>query len=93
MIGVSHALFGIMLAIVRGGLMPTVLRALGERGTVIYGHGVDVLAFRAMAFVTYGTVTLILTPLAALAGMITPASQGIMSKAVGDDQKSELQVR
>ncbi|WP_299622407.1 TCR/Tet family MFS transporter [uncultured Tateyamaria sp.] len=91
MIGLSLALFGIMLAIVQGGLMPLVLRVLGERGAVIYGHGFDVLAFLALAFVTSGTLALVLTPLAALAGVITPALQGIMSKSVGDDQQGELQ--
>ncbi len=90
-IGLSLALFGIMLAIVQGGLMPKVLKILGERGAVIYGHGFDVAAFLALAFVTSGTIALILVPLASLAGGITPALQGIMSKAVGDDQQGELQ--
>lgn len=91
MIGLSLGLFGIMMAIVQGGLIRVVLRVLGERGSVIYGHVFDVAAFLALAFVTSGTVALILTPLAALAGVITPALQGIMSKAVGDDQQGELQ--
>ena len=91
MIGLSLGLFGIMMAIVQGGLIRVVLRVLGERGSVIYGHVFDVAAFLALAFVTSGTVALILTPLAALAGVITPALQGIMSKAVGDDQHGELQ--
>jgi DHA1 family tetracycline resistance protein-like MFS transporter len=90
-IGLSLALFGIMLAIVQGGLMPKVLKILGERGAVIYGHGFDVAAFLALAFVTSGTIALILVPLASLAGVITPSLQGIMSKAVGDDQQGELQ--
>lgn len=90
-IGLSLALFGIMLAVVQGGLMPLVLRVLGERGAVIYGHGFNVMAFLAMAFVTSGPVALVLTPLAALAGVITPALQGIMSKAVNDNQQGELQ--
>lgn len=90
-IGLSLALFGIMMAIVQGGLIRVVLRHLGERGTVIYGHLFDIMAFVVLAFVTSGTVALILTPLAALAGVITPALQGIMSKAVGDDQQGELQ--
>ena len=90
-IGLSLALFGIMLAIVQGGLMPKVLKILGERGAVIYGHGFDVAAILALAFVTSGTIALILVPLASLAGVITPALQGIMSKAVGDDQQGELQ--
>ncbi|MGZ2256883.1 TCR/Tet family MFS transporter [Roseobacter sp. A03A-229] len=90
-IGLSLALFGIMMAVVQGGLIRPVLRILGERGTVIYGHLFDVGAFLALAFVTSGTVALILTPLAALAAVITPALQGIMSKAVGRDAQGELQ--
>lgn len=90
-IGLSLALFGIMLAIVQGGLIRWVLRLLGERGTVVYGHLIDVAAFLAIAFVTSGTIALILTPIAALAAVITPALQGIMSKAVGPDAQGELQ--
>jgi DHA1 family tetracycline resistance protein-like MFS transporter len=90
-IGLSLALFGIMMAVVQGGLIRTVLRLLGERGTVIYGHVFDIAAFLALAFVTNGTLALILTPLAAFAAVITPALQGIMSKAVGADAQGELQ--
>lgn len=90
-IGLSLALFGIMLAIVQGGLIRPVLRLLGERGTVIYGHVFDICAFLVLAFVTSGTLALIFTPLAALAAVITPALQGIMSKAVGADGQGELQ--
>ena len=91
MIGISLALFGIMLAVVQGGLMPTVLRLLGERGAVIYGLAFDVLAFGALAIVASGTIALILIPLTAFAGVVTPALQGIMSKTVNDNQQGELQ--
>lgn len=90
-IGLSLALFGAMMAIVQGGLIRWVLRHLGERGTVIYGHFFDVAAFLSLAFVTSGTLALILTPLAALAAVITPALQAIMSKSVGVDAQGELQ--
>ena len=91
MIGISLALFGIMLAVVQGGLMPMVLRLLGERAAVIYGLAFDVLAFGALAIVTSGTIALILIPLTAFAGVVTPALQGIMSKTVNDNQQGELQ--
>ena len=90
-IGLSLGLFGIMLAIVQGVLIRPIMRFLGERGTVIYGHVFDILAFIALALVTSGTVALILVPLAALAAVITPALQGIMSKAVSADSQGELQ--
>lgn len=91
MIGLSLALFGVMMAIVQGGLIRLILRRFGERGTVVYGLVFDVFAFGAMAIVTSGTLALILTPLAALDAVITPALQGILSQAVGDDQQGELQ--
>jgi len=68
-----------------------VLRWLGERNTVVYGHVFDVFAFAALAFVTSGALALVLTPLAALGAVITPALQAMMSKMVGDDQQGELQ--
>ncbi|MFK7874259.1 MAG: TCR/Tet family MFS transporter [Paracoccaceae bacterium] len=91
LIGLSLGLFGIALAVVQGSLIRPTIRILGERGTVIYGHGADVLAFLLIAFVSSGTAVLILVPIAALAGVITPALQGIMSKAVNDDAQGELQ--
>ena len=91
MIGLSLGLFGIMMAVVQGGLIRVILARLGTRGTVIYGLVFDIFAFGALAFVTSGTIALILTPLAALGAVITPALQGIMSEAVGDKRQGELQ--
>jgi DHA1 family tetracycline resistance protein-like MFS transporter len=90
-IGLSLALFGIMLAIVQGGLIRPAIRLLGEGGCVIYGHLFDALAFLVLALVTSGTLALVLVPLAALAAVITPALQGIMSRMVGADAQGELQ--
>jgi DHA1 family tetracycline resistance protein-like MFS transporter len=90
-IGLSLGLFGVTIALVQGLLIRPFIRAFGERGTVCYGLGFDIMAFLALAFVTSGTLALILTPLAALAGVVTPALQGIMSKAVDDNQQGELQ--
>ncbi|MEO0745963.1 MAG: TCR/Tet family MFS transporter [Pseudomonadota bacterium] len=91
MIGFSLFLFGISLAAVQGGLIRPILRVLGERGAVVYGHIADIAVFIIIGFVWSGTALLVLTPLAALPAVITPALQGIMSKAVGDDAQGELQ--
>lgn len=91
MIGLSLGLFGVMMAVVQGGLIRVILARLGERGTVVYGLVFDVFAFGALAFVTSGKVALFLTPLAALGAVITPALQGIMSRTVGDKRQGELQ--
>ena len=91
MIGFSLFLFGISLAAVQGGLIRPMLRVLGERGAVVYGHLADIAVFIIIGFVWSGTALLILTPLAALPAVITPALQGIMSKAGDDNQQGELQ--
>lgn len=89
--GLSLGLFGISMAVVQGGLIRPILRRFGERGTVIYGHVADVGVFLLIGFISSETLLLILTPLAALPAVITPALQGIMSKSVNDNQQGELQ--
>jgi len=91
MIGVSLAVFGISMALVQGVLIRLVLRWLGERRTVIWGHIFDLGAFGALSVITSGTVALILTPISALGAAVTPTLQGIMSRMVDDDAQGELQ--
>lgn len=91
MIGLSLGLFGVMMAVVQGGLIRMLLRRWGERLTVIYGHVFDLAAFGVIAFLSSGTLLLILTPLAALGAVITPALLGIMSRMAADDAQGELQ--
>ena len=91
MVGLSLALFGISLAIVQGALVRPAIRLMGERGSVIYGHGADIVVFVLIAAVWSGPLLLLLAPLSALPGVITPALQGIMSKRVSDDAQGELQ--
>lgn len=90
-IGLSLGLYGIMSAIVQGGLIRPILERYGERLTVVGGHLFDICVFFILAFLTNGTLALILTPLSALGGVITPALQAIMSRAVSDDAQGELQ--
>ena len=90
-IGLSLGLFGIMMAFVQGFLIRPAINYLGERGTIIYGLFFDIIAFGFLSLVTSGTVALFFIPVAALAGIVSPALQGLMSQAVGDDQQGELQ--
>jgi MFS transporter, DHA1 family, tetracycline resistance protein len=70
---------------------PVILRYLGERNTVLYGLVFNFFVFLTLAFVRDGTVALILMPLTALGAVVTPALQGIMSRAAPDDAQGELQ--
>jgi DHA1 family tetracycline resistance protein-like MFS transporter len=90
-IGLSLGAFGIMMAIVQGGLIRLYMKWLGDRGTVIFGIAFNALAFVFLAFVTNGTVALLFTPFTALGAVVTPAIQGMMSKHAADDSQGELQ--
>ena len=91
MVGLSFGLFGLAVAIVQGLLIRPILRHIGEFNAVIVGLSIDVVAFVALAFITNGTIALILTPVTALGSIAGPALQGLMSRAAGDDQQGELQ--
>lgn len=91
MIGFSLALFGAIMALVQAGLIRVALRALGERGTVVAGHLFSIAGYLTLGTVASGTIVLMLTPLAALGGVISPALQGIMSQRVADNAQGELQ--
>lgn len=90
-VGLSLGLFGLTMAFIQGGLIRPILRALGERGTVVAGHVFSITSLILIAVVTSGTWVLALTPLAALGGIIPPALQGIMSARVANDAQGELQ--
>ena len=90
-IGLSLAVYGISMALVQGVLMRPILRRFGERRTVIWGQVFDFVTFGLLAVITSGTLALILTPIAALGVVVTPALQGIMSRRIGDDAQGELQ--
>ncbi len=90
-IGLSLALFGVAMAMIQGGLIRPVLKALGERGTVIAGHLFSIASLISIAVITSSTWVLLLTPIAAFGGIIPPALQGIMSARVADDAQGELQ--
>ncbi|MGB5863442.1 MAG: TCR/Tet family MFS transporter [Sulfitobacter sp.] len=90
-IGLSLGLFGVTMALIQGGLIRPILKHAGERGTVVLGHMFSIASLIAIAVATSGTWVLILTPMAAMGGIIPPALQGIMSARVDDNAQGELQ--
>lgn len=90
-IGLSLGLFGGAMAIVQAGLIRPALHVLGERGTVVLGHGFAILTYIGIALIPSGAIVLALTPVAALGGIITPALNGMMSARVAPDAQGELQ--
>jgi DHA1 family tetracycline resistance protein-like MFS transporter len=91
MIGASLAIFGLSMALIQAGLIRLAVKWFGEHGTVLVGYVFAISTYSVLAFVTSGPLALILTPLAALAGLIPPALTGIMSRRAPDDAQGELQ--
>ena len=91
LIGLSLALFGVTMAVVQGGLIRLAVKWFGERGTVILGHLFAIGTYLGIALIPSGTAILIMTPVAALAGVIPIALTGIMSRQVADNAQGELQ--
>ncbi|WP_085307864.1 TCR/Tet family MFS transporter [Planktotalea arctica] len=91
MIGLSLAIYGISFGLVQGLLVQPSIRRFGHRGTVVLGLGLEAVMLFVIAFVTSGTLLLILIPISALGAVGMPALQGIMSRRVADDAQGELQ--
>ncbi|WP_299920918.1 TCR/Tet family MFS transporter [uncultured Pelagimonas sp.] len=91
MIGLSLALFGVSMVVVQGVLIRAILARFGDRGTAILGLVFSAIGFGALAVIDSGIVALILTPLAAMGAVFSPALQGLMSVKLGPDRQGELQ--
>lgn len=91
MIGISLAIYGICMALVQGGLLRYMVRWFGEGKTVLWGQVFDFAAFGILAVITSGNLALALIPICAMGAVVQPALQGLMSRAVEDNQQGELQ--
>ncbi len=91
LIGMSLGLFGVAMVLVQAFAIQFALNRFGEQRTVVIGHLFAVGTYCGIALISSGPVALLLTPIAALAGIIPPALQGIMSRRVADNAQGELQ--
>lgn len=91
MVGLSLASFGISMVIVQGVLIRFVLPRFGEVKTILYGFTFNFCAFLVLSTVNNGWIILAFTPVTALGAVVTPALQGLMSRAAGNDQQGQLQ--
>ncbi|MGR3434092.1 MAG: TCR/Tet family MFS transporter [Shimia sp.] len=91
LVGYSLGGFGVSMALVQGVLIRYLLPLLGERTIILWGFCFNSVMFVILAFLTSGWIALLLTPITALGAVVTPALQGLMSRAAADDQQGELQ--
>ena len=89
--GLSLAVVGITTAIVQAALVGTIIGALGERRTIVWGLYWGAASFVAYGLATQGWMMYALIVLASVGGVSGPVLQGHVSKLVGPDQQGGVQ--
>ncbi|MCE6970324.1 TCR/Tet family MFS transporter [Cereibacter sphaeroides] len=91
MVGASLALYGISFAVGQVALVGPAIRKLGEHRTAIWGIWVDIATLAVFGFLTSPLGALVVIPITALGGVVTPALQSILSRGTPADAQGELQ--
>ena len=91
MIGVSIACYGVMIAVVQGGLIRLCLKHLGERGTIRTGMFFTAVGFLGFGFIDDSFWAFALIPISTVGAVFTPAIHGIMARTALANQQGELQ--
>jgi MFS transporter, DHA1 family, tetracycline resistance protein len=89
--GLTLGLVGLMAAIVQGGLVRPVIKALGERKTILLGLSISVLSFLFYGLAAEGWMMLVVIVLGALAGVAQPAIQGLVAGSVSPSEQGKVQ--
>jgi DHA1 family tetracycline resistance protein-like MFS transporter len=91
LVGLSLTLYGLSMVVVQAGLVRPVMARLGEVRVILWALVLDVLVLGVFAVAGQGWMVWVLTPIAALGSIATPAIAGYMSRRASDDQQGELQ--
>ncbi len=90
-VGYTLAAVGVLSAIVQGGLIGRIIRAYGERRTLLLGLAFGTLGFALYALAPTGVWFWAAMPIAALWGISMPAAQALMTRRVDAHEQGRLQ--
>lgn len=90
-IGLSVALFGILLVVVQGGLTGKIIDRIGPGRTIMLGFAISLPANLLFAFAPAGYFMIIGIIIGATGGLTFPAMQQMMSARISEDAQGELQ--
>ncbi|MEM6857849.1 MAG: TCR/Tet family MFS transporter [Pseudomonadota bacterium] len=90
-IGFSVALFGIIIALVQGGLTGPVIARIGPARTALLGFALSFPSFYIFAFAQSSWMMIVGILFGGLGGLTFPALQQMMSARVAEDAQGELQ--
>lgn len=91
MIGVALAVVGVGSAVVQGALVGKIIKRHGATRTVIFGFIICIATFSAYGLVRQGWMIFVIIPIGALAGVLGPALNQIMTARVPRNAQGELQ--
>jgi DHA1 family tetracycline resistance protein-like MFS transporter len=91
MVGYTLAAVGVLSIIVQGGLIGRIIRAIGERRTLLLGLACGTLGFTLYGFAPTGPWFWAAMPIAALWGVSMPAAQALMTRQVDAHEQGRLQ--
>jgi DHA1 family tetracycline resistance protein-like MFS transporter len=91
MLGWSLAAVGVGSTIVQGGLVGPVIKRFGATRTTVFGFVICIVTFAAYAAATQGWMVFVIIPIGALAGVLGPAMNQIMTARTPRNAQGELQ--
>lgn len=91
MVGISLTLVGVSMFVFQSSVIGRVVARFGERKTAAIGMTFGLLSFSITAFLTNGTLALMLNVLNGFSGMAMPAVNAMMSQRTPANQQGELQ--
>jgi len=91
MIGIALMVVGIGSAVVQGALIGPIIKRFGPTNTAVFGFLVCAITFAAYAAATEGWMVYLIIPIGALAGVLGPAMNQIMSVRTPKNAQGELQ--
>jgi DHA1 family tetracycline resistance protein-like MFS transporter len=91
MVGYTLAGVGVLSAIVQGGLIGRIIRAIGERRTLLLGLICGTVGFTLYGLAPTGPWFWAAMPIAAFWGVAMPAAQALMTRQVDSNEQGRLQ--
>ena len=91
MIGIALVVVGIGSAIVQGGLTGPIIKRFGPTNTAVFGFIICVITFAAYAAADEAWMVFIIIPFGAMAGVLGPSMNQIMSVRTPKNAQGELQ--
>jgi MFS transporter, DHA1 family, tetracycline resistance protein len=89
--GYALALVGVCAAVVQGGLANKMISRFGEWNCALWGLLGSVLVYGLYGMATQGWMIYAIVILGSITGIAGPATQGLMSNTVGDDEQGAIQ--